>query len=367
MKKGELQGIRMLAPDIKAHILPHLIVPPPKERDDAVQGVLMETDGVPAAGVALAKYWAGSRTLLNPKYLFDDFGDENSEFWLPKAFEFAREKRVDAVPVASLTDLTGPRAAAFKNAISDDDELKLAIQILSGQFTDPLVVSEQLSRALEAMGLAPEDCIVLADFTDGDLSQPERVSGVIEGAIEDLESMGLWNAIVFQGTSFPESNTVEHNEAKLVPRNEWKAWKSAVGFDAGTDDHLVFGDYAADSAKMDFAQGGGRPIRHYRYATQTDWFIVRGAEKGADRDIMPEVCRRIIESRHFAGRAFSVADDYIFRAARRAAGPGNAADWRGINTAHHITRVVRDLGMTKGLKFTDLVIEERQHQMFDQD
>jgi hypothetical protein len=87
--------------------------------------------------------------------------------------------------------------------------------------------------------------------------------------------------IVFQGTSYQEANPAAHGGDELVPRNEWKAWSQAVQFST----------------------------------TPSDWLVVRGAETGDDTTVMREVCRRIVGSRHFAGRSFSAADDFIYRTA----------------------------------------------------
>jgi hypothetical protein len=73
---------------------------------------------------------------------------------------------------------------------------------------------------------------------------------------------------------------------------------------------------------------------------------------------MQDVCQRILASGLFAGRQFSSADDYIFRTAKGWDGPGNGSTWREINTAHHITRVVRDIGTIKGMSFLDVKVSD---------
>lgn len=181
-----------------------------------------------------------------------------------------------------------------------------------------------------------------------------------------LEEVAPWQAIVFQGTSYPEVNPAERGGDILVPRNEWKAWSSAVRFGEGTGNHLLFGDYAADCARMLFGKSGAPAIRHYRYTTPTDWFVVRAAQEGRDMTLMREVCQRILNSGHFAGQSFSFADDYIYRTAQGVAGPGTATTWREINTTHHITRVVRDMGRVKDLSFADLKVAPiKQFEMFE--
>jgi hypothetical protein len=350
MKTGELRGLLHLAEDVKECALPRLIVPPLPERDDELQAVLMDTESVPGAGNVLAKYWAGGRALLDVRYLFHDFGEAEAGKWLPKAFELARRARITAVPVASVTDLNGARTQPFKDALADG-ALRLALCIQAEDLVDP-AAGDHIKLALERVGVAPERTAAIVDFTQADFSQPELAADVIEAALHDLEEIARWPAIVFQGTSYPDVNPAAHGSEHLVPRNEWAAWAQAVQFGKDTDDHLVFGDYAADCARMTFSKSGGRAIRHYRYTTPSHWFVVRGAD-GEDAAVMRQVSQRIVVSPHFAGRSFSAADDFIFQSAHGIGGSGNSTTWRQINTTHHITRVVRDIGAVKGRQFAD--------------
>ena len=80
---------------------------------------------------------------------------------------------------------------------------------------------------------------------------------------------------------------------------------------------------------------------------------MRGKENGTDSEVMVDVFRRVLRSGHFAGQAFSYADDEIWRRARGIGSCGNAPMWREWNTAHHIARVVRDLGAISGRSFED--------------
>jgi hypothetical protein len=217
---------------------------------------------------------------------------------------------------------------------------------------------------VDRLGLAPEDCLVIADFHDADFANAERVAPVIAGVLEMLQASAPWQQIVFQGTNFPEKNPAEPGLHAMVPRNEWIAWQQAVRFDPQTADHMIFGDYAADCAKIAFKGGGGAPpIRHYRYATPRAWRVQRGTDQGTCSAIMRKVCENILASGDFAGRTFSSADDYIFRTANNAGGPGRATDWRAVNTTHHITRVVTDLGMIRGVRFTRAVVDALDEQM----
>ena len=141
--------------------------------------------------------------------------------------------------------------------------------------------------------------------------------------------------------------------------HRWRAWRLAVKFDPTTADHMIFGDYAADCSKMDFAKGGGRPIPHLRYTTGENWRIERGANDGTGRDRMHPVYTEIVDSNDFAGAGFSEADRYIARAAASAAAPhGNPSTWRQLNTTHHITQVVSDIARVRGFEIKRPSIEE---------
>jgi len=351
MKKGELQGVLRLAGQIKASTLPYWIVPPSVEREKELQKTLMETESVPGAGLILSQYWVDRPALLDLRYLFGEFGETESAVWLPKAYELARGARVLAVPVAGLADLSGSRLTGFKGAVGVGS-LRLGLRISSGDFIEP-GLRDRLLRAVELLGVAPNETAVVVEFLDTDFSQPELVAEVFESVLETLEEAGHWYAIVCQATSYPEVNPAPHGGETLVPRAEWKAWVAAVRFGKSTGDHLLFGDYAADCARMTFGKAGARAIRHYRYTTPDDWYVVRGAETGSDATLMREVSRRIVHGGYFAGREFSSADTFIYQCAEANGGPGNSTVWREINTTHHITRVVRDMGAVKGLMFSD--------------
>jgi hypothetical protein len=189
---------------------------------------------------------------------------------------------------------------------------------------------------------------VIADFSDSDFSQPEIVAPVIGGVLQTLQETGQWQHLVFQGTNYPQSNPATADSNHIILRNEWHAWRQAVKFDPVTAEYMMFGDYAADSAKLEFATSAARAIRHYRYAVPDAWIVQRGAASGSDESVMRAVCRKLVDSPQFAGRGFSWADNYIFLSAHGQAGPGNSQIWRAVNTAHHITRVVADIGLVRG-------------------
>lgn len=347
MKAGELAGIHDLAADVAAYVLPRLVVPPPSERDSA-QPQLFVVDEAPDLSGALSRYWRDRSAFIDVTYLMDEFGRERVGMWLPRMFERARRVAMQAIPTVSLSDLRRVDLSAVRGALNRADRIKLGICISSGEMIGSEFVAS-IEAALLKLGLTPTECAAIADFHDADFSDPSLVAPVIQNSLELLQDSCAWHHIIFQGTHFPERNPAADGSSELVPRNEWKSWRQAVKFDPSTAAHMLFGDYAADCAKMVFGGSAAAAIRHYRYATESDWLVQRSPKSGSHKEAMETVCKAILGSGHFAGPDFSAADAYIYRTAHGVAGPGNATTWRQINTTHHITRVVVDLGKVRGV------------------
>lgn len=353
LKKGEMEGLRALRGDVADCILPVLIVPPASERDSGSQEELFPTgEDIPDVGGIVSKYWLRRRTFIDASALLKEHGAENAINWLPALFRRARSVDVVAIPVANLSELDENGVLPFKNSLPDNCTLKLGLRVQSGDMTDQ-ELSKRIKAILSSLGLAASECCVFADFSDADLSDHYPVAPIIRGALEQLQECGDWQLISFQGTNYPEKNPAKAGQTVLHPRNEWRAWREAVKFDPSTAEHMIFGDFAADSAKIDFGGKGGRPIPHCRYTTQSHWMIVRGGEEGSIHQIMKDVFTRIVNSGDFSGPSFSEADSYIYDVVLNASeGAGNASTWRQVNTTHHITRVVADIATVRGIPIT---------------
>ncbi len=361
-RQGELMGLRDLAPDVAERILPRTIIPPRAERDEELQRSLMQIEDVPTPGTFLARFWQHRDLLLDPTYLIQDFGRERMAYWLPKMFEHARQAGVQAIPLISFQELLKELAFAHRAACADG-AIKLAVRISSGDMIGS-ELREHLLAALDWLHLSPSDCALIVDFSDAEFGQPELVSGVIQGSLEYLQELGLWRNIIFQGSNYPEKNPALDNSSQLVPRNEWKAWSAAVDFDPATGEHLIFGDYGADCSNMTFGGKGAMAIRHLRYATPDSWLVQRGYPTGSTEGAMRDICKKILESGVFAGREFSSADEFIYLCAKGFTGPGQPWKWRAINTTHHITRVVTDVGRVRKLQFAPVAVSELVEQPF---
>ena len=348
MKAGELEGVRQLAPDVADSVLPRFIVPPKKERNEP-EPLLIDMAEMPDISVALAAHWRDRPALIDATYIIDEYGRDRLPIWLPNMFQRARAAGVMAIPIAQLSDLGEAELSAFRASIPNHLPLKFAICVSS----DELVGAElrtTLFHILASLGLNATDCAVVADFAGAELSDPMIAAPIIGGALETLQEIGAWRHIIFQGTHYPEVNPAKDGMVEIWPRNEWRAWCEAVRFDPSTAEHMMFGDYAADCARMKFGKSGVEAIRHIRYATSDAWRVHRANKLGSDKQRMLAVYQDICASGYFSGATFSAADAFIARAAGNpAARPGNAQTWRQLNTTHHITLVVNDIAKVRGI------------------
>lgn len=355
LKAGELAGVKELDDTVARYVLPRFIIPPVADRDDESQHKLFDSNyNVPDVGGLLSRHWLGRRAFIDPSYLISECGAAHSKEWLPPIFARARSLGVRPIPFVRSAGLGPELIAALKDSLPVDEKLKLGISVLSGDLEDPQL-GEKLRSLLSELSLRFDECAVIADFTDADFSEVELVSPIISFALEALQELGPWQLIIFQGTYFPEKNpATQAGQTVSWPRNEWHAWHDAVKFDSATAEYLVFGDYAADSAKMSFKKGRAAPIPHYRYTTPSNWLVVRGGGSGGNSLVMADVCVRIVGSGQFAGPDFSRADRYIHENANGSNTPGNAQIWRQVNTTHHITQVVGDVASVRGIHIAPL-------------
>jgi hypothetical protein len=212
---------------------------------------------------------------------------------------------------------------------------------------------KRVHGALLKLGLKPQNCVLILDFAKAEMSDPEAVSDILLAEFQKVMEFGIWGQVVWHATSYPEKNPALPGQLVELSRNDWWAWSRAINLDSELRRNLMYGDFAADSAKFSFGSGGIAPICHYRYSTPRHWVVIRASDVGTVKDAMKEIAARLVASIHFAGRVFSLGDKYISDTASGKDGPGNATTWRRVNTIHHLTRIVTDLGPQRGYQIVE--------------
>lgn len=351
LKQGEYTALGQVSVDILAQLLPLFVVPPPKERDPELQRALTSAELIVIPGKRLGRHWPLRPCLLDPRYLFRKLGSRPASEWLPTLLRVAIAADARPTLVSDLRTVEGKCCEAIQTTVHDITHsfaLRITLDELSRSD-----LQERIHSALLKLVLKPQECFLIMDFGKAEMSDPEAVGDILLAEFQKVMDIGLWGQVIWHGTSYPEKNPASSGRLIELPRNEWLAWSRANSLDTELRKNLMYGDFAADSAKFNFASGGIAPIPHYRYSTPKKWIVVRASDGADTKTAMKEVATKIVGSVHFAGRSFSSGDKYIADTATDKDGPGSAMTWRRVNTIHHLTRVVTDLAPGGGYKLIE--------------
>lgn len=338
LKLGEYVAASRIAPDIQRLVWPRFVICPLKERDPEKGVPLSPNEVAHFSGERMGKYWPLRPAFVDTQFVATDLGDEG----VKTLYRIAQGRNPKLIPTAMVSDLFNPIFRAFLTG----SRPRLGVYVPYSE-VDPALLLE----GLKAVGCAPYDAVIFIDFTGADLN-PAIAPGSVAAIFDQLNEVAVWARLVFQASAYPKENPADAGGYALVPRDEWKTFLAAEREWSLPKGRAAYGDFGADCGEMVFPKGpSGRAILHLRYTTREHTLVVRGKKEGKDLAVMQDVFQRILDSGHFAGQHFSYADDRIWRGAKGLDGSGNASMWREWNMAHHITRVVRDLGAMEGITF----------------
>lgn len=349
-KPGEFAACGKVPTRYQDYISPRFVIPPPNEPDPEKGRVPTRDEIAHLMGDRLGKSWPHRRAFLDFHLAATTLGDDGIE----TLFRIANAVNPRLLPVLSIADLSNPA----RQALLANGSVKAGIY-LDFEDADPSALIE----GLENCGLRSDECVLFVDFTGAPLGVDFAPS--IAGVFEMLDDAARWNKIVYQASAYPEKLPVGPDERTLIARAEWTTFQAALKETSVRRDRLAYGDFGADCGRMVFptGKGGGRPKPHLRYTGKTHTLVVRGSDTGDFTPTMRNVCRQIVESKDYGGRGFSYADDRIWRNAKGLTDTcGDAKGWRELNTAHHLVRIVRDLGTMAGLRFEDDEVAEYSEQ-----
>lgn len=352
LKLGECDALAQLASDVRSRLLPLFVVPPPSDSDPEFGGFLETTELFAVSARRLGRAWPLRPCLLDPKFLFEKLDLDSAPDALANFFKLARSYSAAPWLVADLSDLEqflGRGAIAVLNA----SEGPLALRLRPEDIEDP-AISTRVQKVLLSLVRKPSETILVLDFGNTDFSDTTIVAEVMVATLQRVLAIGMWAHVIWQATSYPEENPAQAGSMNVLNRGEWTAYLKASDLDPIIKSLMIFGDFAADSAKFSFASSKGViAIPHFRYSTSDKWLVSRAAKEGKLSVEMPLVAARIVGSGLFAGRDFSRGDRFIHDASRGLL-TGTARNWRCANTAHHLTRVSMDVGSMRGYSISAL-------------
>jgi|HubBroStandDraft_1064217.scaffolds.fasta_scaffold00040_41 hypothetical protein len=337
-KAGEFLACLELDEPSKERLLPDFILPPLTAKEN---GSLSIEGAMDAQIGKISTYWGARPCLLDLRFLKfnSDAGVDAS--YVTDLLVRARRSGCRVIPVVDLITNYYRVAAVGAHARNSKSgaALRLTLHDLSNRELKPLIDTQ-----LANLGISSNECVLILDLSDADLSAPDEFAKFASDWLHRLQGYGMWPRMIFQATNYPLHNPAPAKGQKSVARAEWSIWKRIIELDAQIKNFVMFGDFGADNAHIDF-EADGRAITHLRYATETCWLVVRGDKM---RKTIRSVADRIVKSGSFSGELFSVGDEFIGTRAQGLAGVGNPMIWRSVNMNHHMTLVIQGLGILYG-------------------
>lgn len=326
-KQGEFRACSELDDECKVRLLPCFIVPPLSSKKDNALTVDEMTEAVVRS---ISVHWRSRPCILDLRFMSSDAGRDLDATRIDNLLARMRAARCQVIPMVDLTTDFHRVAAASTHITSTNSGAAIRLTLKDLNISE---LKQLLDTQLANLNVPSNDCLVILDFSEADLSNPSDFAEFARHWLFQLRSFGPWYKIIMQATSYPRSNPAGLHGTHDVGRNEWYIWERLLVLDASIKEFTMFGDFGADHGKIDF-DGGGAPIPHLRYATSLNWKVFRG---GAKRETITSVTKRIVESEAFLGEFFSAGDEYISNRSRGVGPVGTATDWRSVNMNHHMT------------------------------
>jgi hypothetical protein len=348
-KAGEFLACRRLDTPNMDRLLPTFILPPlfaPGNNEQSVESAIATQIGKIFAS------WGSRPCLLDLSFLTFGANEGTDIGHLVHLLERARSEKCCVMPIIDLTsDFYRVAAIGAHNSMANSGT---ALRVMLGDLNNH-ELKQLIDTQVANLKSKPNDCVLVLDCSAADISDTDEFSKFANDWLHRLRELGMWSRIVFQATGYPWKNPAPDNGEKTVVRDEWSVWTRMLELDPHIKDFVMFGDFGADNADIDFG-AVGRAITHLRYATSTDWLVVRGDKK---RESIRSVAARIVNSGSFSGELFSWGDEFIASRARGVGGVGNPMIWRAVNMNHHMTRLTVDLGRLYGIPISPS-IQRRQ-------
>jgi hypothetical protein len=318
----------------------------------------LSLSGVMAREVGRVQKGWGSRVCLwDPRFLRlseDDATEDAARltFVLDQFAKFGAR----VVPVVGLTESYHRVSAIGEHAARTGSGAAVRLNF------DEIQDFELLHAQVANLRLPANECVLLIDLTDADLSEHDEFAKSLVTWLFALREQGNWRKIVVIASGYPLKNPAQANSNFSVTRTEWKIWEWALALEPSLNEFVIFGDFGADNSVFKFG-GGGRPIPHLRYATETEWLVARG---GQFYSTVREVSQRIVASAVFKGRDYSFGDEFIADCASGLVGTSDPTHWRAVNMNHHMTVVVRQFAAIYRVHIADRqVVRAQQVDLFD--
>jgi len=258
-------------------------------------------------------------------------------------FEGLRLKGVLAIPVIDLK-----QDYACQNeikAIVATDMRGLCIRISIEEATKPDLATS-LGTLIQQYSVGIDECDLILDMGAPNFEPIDSFGKLLETIIGKLPHLNEWRSFALIGTSFPQSMGGLKLGASIIPRNEWRLYKSlrrrliVSGIRIPT-----FGDYGINHPDVLLIDPRlAKPSATIRYTIEDHWLILKGSNvRDYGYGQYRELCQAVVSSGYYSGTTFSEGDKYIHGCTQGTESTGRLTTWRWVGTNHHLEKVVQDV------------------------
>lgn len=265
-------------------------------------------------------------------------------------FKQAADEDMSAIPVVGL-QRSQPYLIAVREVVRRDGR-GVCVRIDNNDLENPGSLSNGLVDLLTFLGLKREQCDLIFDLKTITLEARGPIVFAMNTILGLLPGIEGWRTLTLAGSSFPDSMmAVPSHTFHQLPRVEWEIW-SSITSRGGIPRLPTYGDYCVASPSTTGEVIDPRVMRmsaNLRYTLDTTWLLLKGRnvrEHGYEQ--FQDLCRRLVDTDFFRGKDFSWGDNYIYEAANKLAGPGNASTWRKVGTSHHLALVKHQIASLFG-------------------
>ena len=341
-KEGELGALRQLPAAVKDRLLPFFEVPPPTwdhVHDCPAKTLDQHLDKlVPKVSAA---WGSQDRAFLDLEWIPSADRMANGSHPVTYVFESARKYGLQIVPVVTATRDSEYLSAV--SAVAQRDRRGVCFRMLLDDL-ETSDIAQVIRQLLNQAGTTTTETDLILDVKDLRASRLEEVIRDLPELIGRVPNVERWRSFALAGTGFPDSLAgLPKLKISRIKRTEWELWRDIRK--RRLRRQPIFGDYGVGSpAYPDVDPRVMKPSAAIRYTADGDWVIIKGKNlKDHGFGQFHDVCRALIGSKVYKGRAFSWGDDYINDCAEGQTGPGNLTTWRKVGTSHHLTFVVKQI------------------------
>lgn len=204
----------------------------------------------------------------------------------------------------------------------------------------------KLDFILKELKFLPSNCHIIIDLARTQFDDLEGLTEAVLGALDFFPYLPDWKSITIASGAFPPTGSIDIG-ACVIPRNDWKLYKTLINkLTTATIKQPNFGDYGVVApGHFEFDPKRMTASANIRYTSKDNWLVIKGTSLKKKNGYLQyyEQADAIVNSNHFLGAAFSPADMYLYKCAKKEEGPGNSPTWKWVGQNHHFFQVVADL------------------------